>query len=100
MFPCAPLPPPFSVKLSMPLFKEEGRGGVPYLCLAYEFPSHRGGLLPEQADIVESHAAKALFGLRRESAVDYASSTVRSGLNFTPLVQSDWRGASDYCQFL
>lgn len=58
MLPCAPLQPPFPVKLSVPLFEEEGRGGFPYLCLAYEFSSHRRGLLPEQADLAESHAAK------------------------------------------
>ncbi len=61
MLPSAPPPPPTPVKLSMPLFEEEGREVYPYLCLADDFfflPSHRRGLLPEQADIVESHAAK------------------------------------------
>lgn len=61
MLPCALPPPPSPAKLSMPLFEEEGREVILYLCLAYEFfspPGHRIGLLPEQADIEESHAAK------------------------------------------
>lgn len=57
-----PLTPHISpVKLSMPLFEEEGREVILTFALLMIFFSlgHRRGLLPEQADIVESHAAKS-----------------------------------------
>lgn len=61
MLPSVPLPPPFPMKLSMPLFEEEGSKVIPtfpLLVFFFFFPSHRRGLLPEQADVVESCAAK------------------------------------------
>lgn len=59
--PQCPLPPVSPVKLSMPLLEEKEREGYPYICLACDFffsPGHRRGLLPEHADMVESHTAK------------------------------------------
>lgn len=71
----------------------------PYLCFFF-FPSHRRGLLPEQADVVESCAAK-LYSSWGESLLWIKPCPQPwSGLNFTAFVQSDWRGASDYCLYL
>lgn len=65
MLPSCPLPPASPVKLSMPLFEEEEREVIPTFAFAYDFffffalsSGHRGGLLPERADVGQSHAAK------------------------------------------
>lgn len=101
--PPASLPPPSPAQLSMPLFEEEGREVIPTFFLAYDFffffslPGHRRGLLPEQADIVESHAAK-LYSSWGENLLRIKPRP-QSGLVLISLlfVPSDWRGASDYC---
>lgn len=60
MLPGAPLPPTSPVKLSMSLFEEVESEVIPTFALLMNFfcSGHRRGLLPEQAVVVHSQAAK------------------------------------------
>ena len=105
---CSPVPPPLptatlSSEAQHASIWRGREGGYPYLfpCLWFFFslslPGHRRGLLPEQADIVESHAAK-LYSSWGENLLRIKPRP-QSGLVLISLlfVPSDWRGASDYC---
>lgn len=101
---CSPVPPcrqplPRS-SACLYLKRKRGRLSLPLPCLWIFFtPGHRRGLLPEQADVVESHAAK-LYSSWGEN-LQWIRPRPQSGLVLISLlfVQSDWRGA-DYHQYL
>lgn len=59
--------PPVS---GFPLKRKRRRFSPPPLMNFFSTPGQRRGLLPEQADIMESHAANLCSSPGRESAVD------------------------------
>lgn len=78
--------------------REEGFFPLPLPCLW--IPQSQRRLVNRAGRPSGETRCKALFKQRRESAVDYAASTEWSGPNFSPFVESDWKGAPDYCPYL
>lgn len=72
MLPSVPLPPPFLMKLSMPLFEEEGSKVIPTFPLLVFFflPQSQKRLVTRASRRSGELCCKALFKLRGESAVD------------------------------
>lgn len=105
MLPSCPLPPTSPVSPSMPLFEEEEREVIhpplPLLMISFSFfsPGHRGGLLPEWADVGQSHTAK-LHSSWGENLL-WIKPRPQSGLVLILLLcaQSNWRGP-DYRRYL
>lgn len=95
--PCAPLPPPFPEKLSVPPFEEERNEFFPFFTLPLPclwIPQSQRRLVNRASRPGGETRCKALFKLRRESAADYAASTVGSGLNFSPFCAVRLEGCS------